>query len=73
MFVRGRVYTKIAPTAGTHAAIMVTKHRLFVHLAATQEKRKADIVDMMPVGMFRSEVVTASKPRLLMIIPLKVI
>jgi hypothetical protein len=42
-------------------------------LAATQENRKADNVDMMPVGMFKSEVVTALKPRLLIMIPLKVI
>lgn len=53
--------------------MIVTKHRLFVHLAATHEKRKADNVDMIPVGMFKSEVVTALKPRLLMMIPLNVI
>lgn len=73
MFVLGRVYTIIAPTAGIQVATIVTRHRLLVQLAAIHEKKNAEIVDMIPVGMFKSEVVTASKPRLLMIIPLKVI
>lgn len=72
MLVLGRVYTSIAPIAGTNAAIIVTRHRRLCHFAAIHENRNADIVDMIPVGMFSREVWTAVKPRLLTMIPLNV-
>lgn len=56
-----------------NAAIMVTRHRRFVHLAATHENMNADNVDMIPVGILRRDVWTAVNPRLLTMIPLKVI
>lgn len=61
------------PIIGKHAAIIVTRHRRSVHLAASHEKKKAERVDMIPVGMFRSDVFTGENPKLLMIIPLKVV
>lgn len=72
ILVLGRAYTNTAPTAGTNAAIMVTRHRRLVHFAAIHEKKKADKVDMMPVGIFSRDVWTAVNPRLSMMIPLKV-
>lgn len=52
---------------------MVTRERRFVHFAAIQENTKAERVDMTPVGIFNKEVITGVKPRLLIIIPLKVV
>lgn len=58
--------------AGIQDASIVTRHRLFTHFAASQEKINADSVDMTPVGIFSKEVFTGEKPRLLIMIPLKV-
>lgn len=73
MFFLGRAYTNIAPIAGTNAAIMVTRHRRLVHLAASHENPNADNVDIIPVGMLRRDVWTAENPRLLTMMPLNVI
>ena len=63
----------IAPMAGPQDAIIVTRHRRLDHLAAIQEKANADKVDITPVGIFSREVLTAEKPRLLIMIPLNVV
>ena len=58
---------------GKQAATIVTRHLRSVHFAASHEKKKAEMVDMMPVGMFKRDVLTGENPRLLMMIPLKVV
>jgi hypothetical protein len=63
----------MAPIAGTQDASMVTRHRRFSHFAAIHEKTNAESVDMTPVGIFSKDVLTGEKPRLLIMIPLKVV
>lgn len=61
-----------APMIGTMHAMIVTKHRRFSHFAAMRENRNAAIVDIMPVGILKSEASTPENPRPEMIRPLKV-
>lgn len=58
---------------GTQEASIVTRQRRLVHLAANQEKQNADKVDITPVGMLSSEVITGEKPKLSMMMPLNVV
>jgi hypothetical protein len=51
---------------------MQTRHRRLVHFAAKREKQIEHIVDITPVGIARREDSAGVKPRLLMMIPLKV-
>lgn len=51
---------------------MQTRHLRFVHFAARREKLIDAMVDMTPVGMARRDDSNGSKPRLLMMMPLKV-
>jgi hypothetical protein len=60
------------PAIGTKHAIIQTRHRRFFHFAAKREKQIEHTVDITPVGMARREDSRAVNPKLLMIIPLKV-
>lgn len=57
----------------TQHAIIVTKHRWFVHFAPIVENTKADNVDMTPVGIESNDAWTDVNPKFFIMIPLKVV
>src|SRR5262245_11215065 len=69
----GREWTRMDPKTGTQAARIVTRQRWLTHFAAIIENRTADKVDIIPVGMFKRELSIAEKPKLLIMIPPKVV